>query len=187
MTNHETDPKSCDPQLFDGEPQETWGVDELGVYAEAQHRTIEEGEHSLAANYWYLGRSLSLARPHFSRRKWGKFLEDLKIEKTRAARARAIERTFPNAQALDGMSVQEAYRRRKRKLRKRSTSKRRAKQPECGLVEFMLEICEKVDFFMDEVRDSASKDAEEVLPAIDSAVRELNRLRDALHQRTESG
>ncbi|MEK6234594.1 MAG: hypothetical protein N2C14_07765, partial [Planctomycetales bacterium] len=77
--------KSCDPQLLHEQPNEAWGVERLGEFAQARHREIEADEQSLAQAYWRLGLALNLARRQFSHGQWAKFLDELRIEKTRAS------------------------------------------------------------------------------------------------------
>ena len=53
--------KSCDSQLLpEGDPTLEWGLDQLGVYAQLQYRQIMDGEKTLTAAYWRLGRVWSL-------------------------------------------------------------------------------------------------------------------------------
>jgi hypothetical protein len=108
--------KSCGPQLFDGgEPNNEWKLEELGVYARKQYRQILDGEKLLSLAYWRLGHALVLAKEAFQHGKWAQYLEDLKIDKTRASKARAIYRTFDNPDEVAKLTVEEAYAKRQRK------------------------------------------------------------------------
>jgi len=110
------DDKSCDPQLlFNGEPSNEWGLDELGIYAQLQDRQITDGEKLLTPSYWRLGHALTLAKKAFNHGQWSKYLEELGIDKTRASRARAIYRTFDEEADVAGLTVAEAYARRRKK------------------------------------------------------------------------
>ena len=77
MISDDAHSKSCDPQLLNSDPQENWGVDELGLYVRDQHQAIEAGEHVLTKHYWRLGWALNLARRHFSHGQWQRYLGDL--------------------------------------------------------------------------------------------------------------
>jgi len=116
--------KSCDSQLSSEEqcPNSEWSLDELANYAKTEHTTIQQAEESLAATYWRLGHALILAKRHFGRGQWGKYLAELGIEKTRSSRAMAIYRTFPDMAGLEGKSVDAAYKERERK--KKSTGEK---------------------------------------------------------------
>jgi len=96
---NERDAKSCGPQLFaEGEPSNEWGLEELGVYAQIQYHQILDGEKLLTPTYWRLGHVLVLAKKAFKHGKWSQYLKSLGIDATRASKARAIYRTFNNAE-----------------------------------------------------------------------------------------
>ncbi|REJ88285.1 MAG: hypothetical protein DWQ35_20110 [Planctomycetota bacterium] len=177
------DAKSCDPQRFDGDPQQNWNLDELGVYAREQHEAIVRSESSLTTHYWRLGLALSFCRRHFSRGQWGPYLADLGIDKTRASKACAIHRTFKSEQAVNGLSVEKAYGHRERKVRKSSHKKRRKKRP-LSLTDWLHEICKATDHFLDEAAFVAPADAGSIVPALDTAIEDLTSLRERLQQRT---
>ena len=114
MTSEDLDRgKSCGPQLFnDGEPNNEWGLDELSLYAQMQHRQIIDGEKLLTPSYWRLGHALVLAKQALNHGQWARYLRELGIDKTRACRARAIYRTFAKEEELGGLTVEQAYARR---------------------------------------------------------------------------
>jgi hypothetical protein len=116
---------SCGPQPFADEPSHGWDLDRLGKFLQEQHLAIVEGEKQLAPVYWRMGQASNLARKHFSRGQWGRYLESLNIHKTRAARAQAIFRTFSADSELGGLSVEEAYESRTRRHRPQCDNKRR--------------------------------------------------------------
>jgi len=179
--------KRCESQLFDEQPNEAWDIERLGAFARARHQEIDADEQSLARAYWRLGMALNLARSQFSHGQWSKFLDELGIDKTRASKARAIQRSFDTENSVDGLSVQEAYRKRKRKGRKSGPKKKRRKSTNkherVNIAEWLRDVCQQVDMFLDEVASADTEDAANVLPAIDAAVEELNRLRSQVQQR----
>lgn len=187
MNIQQPDGKSCEPQLLDEQPNEAWDVERLGAFAQVRHHEIETDERSLARAYWWLGLALNLARRQFSHGQWARFLEELGIEKTRASKARAIQRSFETEDSVEGLSVQEAYRNRKRSSRKSGPRKKRRKttnkDERVCIVDWLRDVCQQVDVFLEEVSTDDTEDAASVLPAIDMAVEELNRLRNQIQQR----
>lgn len=184
MKNRVPPSKSCDPQLLVHLPQKDWDVQRLGQYAQAQHQAIEAHEQSLAADYWRLGLALNLVRDQFAHHQWDKFLEELGIDKTRASKARAICRTFPTEQAVEGLSVQEAYSLRERKPRKPAPKRQRKKREQKSFGDWLCDVCQKVDFFLDEAKFADPSESSALLPAIDAAIEELTKLRERLQERT---
>jgi len=187
VSNQQPRRKSCDSQLFDEQPNEAWDIQRLAAFAQTRHQEIDADEQSLARAYWRLGMALNLARRQFSHGQWAKFLEELGIDKTRASKARAIQRSFDNEDAVEVLSVQEAYRQRKRKSRKSGPNKRRRtsanKHDRVCIVDWLRDVCQQADFFLDEFASANTEDAANVLPVIDAAVEELSRLRNQLQQR----
>lgn len=113
---HEDGEKSCDSQLLpEGEPTSEWGLGQLGIYAQLQYREIMDGEKTVTAVYWRLGRGLVIAKQIFKHGCWGQHLKILGIDKTRAAKAAAIYKTFAKEGDVAGLQVDEAYARRDRK------------------------------------------------------------------------
>lgn len=192
MDKHIRDVKNCDLQLLQGEPLETWTVDELGKYAEAQHIQIEQQEKALAPVYWQLGETLNLARKNFAHGQWSRFLEQWGIDKGRASKARAIHRTFEKPQQVEKMSVQEAYGCRKRQPRKRSrsssTASPKGREHATSLGDWLFEVCQQVDSYFDEAAHATGKQAEQLKVAIDVALEQLQCLRALLeHENQDSG
>ena len=175
--------KSCDVQLIDSIPQKDWEIDQLGSFARDQDQAIRRGEASLTKSYWRLGLSLNLTRRNFSRGQWGKYLEELGIDKTRASKACAIHRTLKSEARIGELTVREAYRHRQRKPRKLS-SKRHRKKNSDGIAQWLMEVCRRADFYLDEASCADSDKAASLLPAVESAIGELTGLRDRLQQRT---
>jgi hypothetical protein len=184
MTESTSRAKSCDPQLLAELPQKDWDMERLGLYAQAQHQAIETSEQSLSADYWRLGLALNLARDQFAHHQWEKSLQKLGIDKTRASKARAIHRTFPTEQAVDGLSVQEAYARRERRPRKAASKKQRKKRKQKGLCDWLRDVCREVDFFFDEAKFADPNESSALLPAVDAAIKELMKLRERLQERS---
>jgi len=120
MTTAEHDcSKSFDSQLLsEGEPDAEWGIDQLNVFAQMRYRQLMDGEKSLTVAHWRLGHALVLVKKIFKHGHWGQHLKDLGIDKTRAAKATAIYKTFAKEEEVAGLRVDEAYARRKRKSKK---------------------------------------------------------------------
>jgi hypothetical protein len=91
------------------EPDDTWGLEQLGEHARQQHEIIVKGERALAPTYWQLGCALQIAKRQLGRSHWGKFLAAHGINRVRACRARAIFRSHPTPEAVAELTVQEAY------------------------------------------------------------------------------
>lgn len=121
--------KSFGAKLFSPEaPDHSWGVEELGAYAKAQHAAIVQGEQSLTRLYWSLGNALELARRQFDRGQWGKYLASLGLNKTRVSKARAIFRRFASPEAIGDLGVEEAYAERQRHQESSRRERRRAEE-----------------------------------------------------------
>jgi len=173
--------KSCDPQLLTRPPDSTWGVADLGDYARAQSRAIDDGDRTLTACYWRLGLALQLARQQFAHRQWGRYLHELRIDKTRAAKARAIHATFASEQLVAGLTVQEAYRQRLRKPRA-ARPRRTTSNPNAPL-DFLLGACEQAESIADEAEFAGAERAAKLLTMIDTAIAELEKLRRLVRSR----
>ena len=114
--------KSCGPQLSDNDlPSHDWDVDRLGDYAKRQYQVILKCEQTLAPYYWRLGQALSLARKNFNRGQWGQYLVSFGIDKTRSSKACAIFGAFPTSEAVESMSVEEAYQARRSQVREKAS------------------------------------------------------------------
>lgn len=172
--------KSCGPQLFEDVPHDGWGLEQLTGYANAQHAAIEDSEQMLTPVYWRLGLALRLARRHFARGQWGHFLQELGIEKTRASKACAIHRAFESEQLVEGLTVEEAYARRKRKPRKTSPRDNDKNKTRRDLGQWLLKVCREADGFLDVASNIPPNKAASLVPAVDAAIDELQVLRRRL-------
>jgi len=178
-----------DSQLFASHPDPTWGVDCLGEYARQQDQAIVNGEQALTAYYWRLGLALELARKQFSHSQWGRYLSSLGIDKTRASRARAIQRTFEAEEQVAELSVKEAYSRRKRQPRKSPILRSASRAPvaerheEVDLVNFLVGVCHQVESCLSQAESASAEQANCYLSVLEEALRELNGLRQRLLQR----
>lgn len=194
-TGVNTDPndeKSFEPQLLPaGPPTAEWGVEQLGVYAQLQHRIIVDGETSLAAVYWRLGHALGLARKDFSRGQWQGYLKKLGIDKTRASKARAIYRTFKEEEQVRGLSVDEAYGRRKRKLAKakrRKSVRKATREQEVGeLRTFFGYVSKRADALLDVAGFADPDDAQGLISAVRAAITRLEYLLHHLERQAGTG
>jgi len=169
--NKNQTPKSCGPQhLVEGEPNSDWGLDELDNYAQKQHREIVNGETGLAPTYWRLGAALDLAKEKFQHGKWGKHLQSLGIDRTRASKARAIHRTFGKVDDLEELTVEEAYRLRDSKPAGTNGG------ATCSLTRFrksLDRIAERTGGILEDAVPMAPRDAESLLPAVRGAIDKL--------------
>ena len=185
MKMEATEEKSFAPKLFpDGEPTNEWGVDELGAYARLQERHIVEGEKSLTAAYWKLGRALDLVLKILPRGHRGRYLEELGVHKTRAARARAISRTFAEEKEVFGLSVEEAYDQRQRRQSKSQptdspASTQRDKEV-AALRKFAGTVARQAESVIDMAGFVNADDATELLPSFQDALRRLEKLIEQL-------
>ena len=187
------DAKSCDPQLSADLPDATWGVEQLGQYAQAQERSIVEGECSLTALYWRMGNALELARHQFTQGQWGCFLSSLAIHKTRASKARAIYRTFASEAELAQLSVQAAYEQRERRAvpavatARVTNSLTVESNAEFDPIPFLVEVCRRAELCTVQVESLSPDEATLYLSAVDETLRELNSWRTALQHCVQSG
>jgi len=118
MTTKAKVTKRCGPQPLETEtPAHDWTLEQLSVYAQRFNTLIADGERTLAPHYWHLGHALSIARTSFQHGQWQAYLASLSIDKTRSSKACAIYRAFSQPEALSGLSVEDAY------------GKRRAERP----------------------------------------------------------
>lgn len=186
--------KSCDPQLISPAeiPTTGWLLSDLTAYAQRQNEFIDQREKSLATNYWMLGLSLSLARKHFSRGQWGKQLEVLGIDKTRASKAMAISRTFADVEELCDKSVDAAYKARARKptaKRGRSDDENKndivdgrttEENSSPTLRSFLSEVKTQADYWIHEAAFAAPEDSAELLDLLEAALQTLQTAKDYL-------
>lgn len=111
--------KSCTVQPLAGDQRAVdMSPEKLGEQARVIHDRIATSEQSLTRDYWELGQTLELAKKDLNRGQWNQFLTDYGIDKTRAARARAIRRTFASPDKLADLTLKQAYEARRRKAKK---------------------------------------------------------------------
>lgn len=177
----------CPSHIFATSPDANWGLEELGQYAQDIDRAITDGERSLTPCYRKLGLALELARRQVSYRQWGKFLAHLKVDPTRASKARAIYRTFPSPTDVSRLSVKEAFRRRKRHKPCQAQSQENPTASPVGpaqdLVQFFVNICRNAERGQLEMESVSAEKAGLFLTALDAAIAELGKLRSLLHAR----
>jgi len=180
--------RSFAPQLFcRGEPTNEWGLEELGVYATLQHRQILDGEKLLTPAYWRLGHALALAKDAFKHGKWAQYLKDLGIDKTRAAKARAIYRSFGSPDEVAKLTVEEAYAERERRQPARAdddgadvapASEREVRQ----LRKSVKSIAEQTESVVDAAAFAPPEEARILIPVIQNAIQHLQELVTYLEQ-----
>lgn len=178
---------SCPSQQLAAVPDSSWGLEALGRYAQSQDRAIVAGERLLVPTYRNLGHALELARCQFNYRQWGKYLADLSIDPTRASKARAIYRTFPQAEALGNLSVKEAYAQRERKLKSSKTRAKKAKgrkvltaEPVPDFVQSLIDVCRTAERCLAAAQTASAEQATLFLTALDEAAGELGKVREVL-------
>jgi hypothetical protein len=191
MTFSTIDEKSFDPKLIpEGDPTSEWGIEQLGAYAQLQHRQILDGEKSLSPSYWRLGQALELALKNLPRGHRGKYLEQLKIDKVRASKARAIARTFEKVEEVRDLSVEEAYSQRRRKQRKglnEDAPPDSARSKETGeLRKFVGFVSTRAEALIDIAGFTEPADAKELLPPFREAVQRLVDLVRHLERQAEA-
>lgn len=170
-------PKSCGPQHWAQEvPTAEWDVEQLRRYAQAQYSAILKSEESTTSLYWRLGRALNLVRGQFAYGQWQRFLKDIGIDKTRAAKARSIARTCESEQDVEGMTVEEAYGRRQRQNRKRGGNRNEKGSDDPDLMAMLAGVCEFVDSLLTEPSVIDAVEADELLPAVEAALSGLQQL-----------
>jgi hypothetical protein len=184
--------KSFDPQLLpEGEPNPEWGIEQLGVYSQLQHRTIVAGEKSLTSAYWRLGQALDLALKNLPRGHRGKYLKRLGIDKTRASKARAIARTFGSEEEVRDLSVDDAYAQRRQKKQQQEPqqhceSAQSSSSEEIGeLRKFVRLISKRTETLIDAAGFAEPAAAEELLPSFREAVGRLVELVRHLERQAE--
>lgn len=187
--NASTKSKSCGPQQFpEGEPTELWTLDELGKYAQRQHRQIVANEQKLAQIYWRLGRALVFARNNFMHGQWGLYLQELGIDRTRASKAKAVFRTFPAIEDLESLTVEEAYARRKRKeppsvpSQQGNSGKPRKSSQMHALVVSLRQVNQYVNRTLDQISAVKSSQATRLLSMTAKAIEALQELQTKIRE-----
>jgi len=188
MSKNLADPKSCGtPQpLPTAQPSNEWLPEQLKTYAQAQYRQIIDGESYLTPPYWRLGHALVLAKKTFTHGQWTHYLEELGIDKTRASKARAIYRTFTGEEDVAGLTVEEAYaRRRRKKPRATPGSASDAAGPQRNsrsLRTSVGSISKRTAAVIHDAAFVAPEEATILIPAVRKAIHELQELLGALEQ-----
>ena len=193
MRSDTSDERSFDPQLLpEGEPNSEWGIEQLGVYAQLQHRTIIAGEKSLTSTYWRLGQALDLALKNLPRGHRGKYLERLGIDKTRASKSRAIARTFEKEEEVRDLSVEDVYAQRRKKKQQQESQQNCEPTQSAGskeahaLRKFVGFVSKQAEALIDTAGFAEPEDAEELLPCFREAVGQLVKLVRHLEHQAES-
>ena len=119
MIGVELGSKSCDPQHLSSMPSHGWTMSALTSRAQEEYAAIKNQESCLAGLYWRLGQALDLIRKKFEYGSWATQLVTIGIDKTRAAKARAIFQAHSSEEDVSGMTVDEAYAARRRKVPQR--------------------------------------------------------------------
>jgi hypothetical protein len=113
-----TSTKSCGPQHSEKKQNSKKETGEqLQQAAIKLHISIQDSEVKLASQYWELGKLLEQLEKLTKHGEWEKRLATMKINKTRASKARAIYRTFQaedERKELEKLTVEQAYSRRSR-------------------------------------------------------------------------
>jgi hypothetical protein len=132
--------------------------------------------------YHGLGQVLELARKQVNRGQWEIFLSTYGTNRVRACRARTIFRTFPSAEEVSGLTVEEAYEtRQKRQVHRRTT---KAEEPaaeasdSADVSRSPEKAPEDVDSYLDRVRDGAN----ELIDVVAFMSREERQSRFSLYQ-----
>ena len=173
--------KCCTTQHLDAEePSSEWDVDRLGSLAAKLNKSASEQETCLAIIYWQLGQTLSLARCNFNHGQWNKFLSERDIEKSRASRAVAIFRHFPQKEDVNHLTVKHAYAARKRMQKQETTARREegardekpptpveSSRPSRTLKAHLSEIIAMSPQFFQEVESATQAEAADLLCAIE--------------------
>jgi hypothetical protein len=179
--------KSFSPQPFPpGEPTNEWGADQLGCYAHVLHQQIEAGEKLLTPAYWRLGKALYFAKKSFGHGQWMRFLQSWGIDKTRAAKARAIYGAFDSDEAVQSISVEQAYQQRLQQPAKAEPAKGHRGSAGQSLGRFTRKVCKQAESLVDEAAFIEPQQALDLLPQLEEAIEGLRRLRQWLQSQAET-
>jgi hypothetical protein len=192
MWNEADEARSCGPQLLpEGQPNNEWGLDQLSVYAQLQYRQIIDGETGLARCYWRLGHVLILAKNAFGHGQWTRYLHELRIDKTRATRARAIRRTFADEEQVAQLTVEDAYAQRERKRSAKAGSEEPSEEKTPvpkdvqGLRRSVSRIAKQAGTVIHDAAFAEREEAVILIPAVRKAIRELQQLLQFLEQQAD--
>jgi hypothetical protein len=183
MMTDATTAKSCEPQpLPEGSPTSKWSLEQLATYAQQKHDAIAEAEKPLAVQYWQLGLALCITREKAKHGKWGQYLKSLGIDKTRASKARAIYKACRTEKEVSGLSVAEAYARRKRKKTQRPQTGPAVMSDKAELREFLKAIRNDAERYYDVAAFLDPPEAPEFLKDVEDTIKKLEKIRDRLRQ-----
>ncbi len=168
-------------------PAAEWGVEKLREFAIQRHAEIAKAEQSLTQNYWLLGGALHHLHKNFHHGQWEQFLKSVKITTTRAAKAKAIYKSFGTVDLVKHLSVDEAYAQRKIKQpRQQKPAKRTAKgtstmvtTPKTFQVSLQ-DVVEQAETFQPERLQRFPEHTRELLDAVVAAIKKLEALRHRL-------
>jgi len=184
MTSRAVNTKSCGPQqLVTDESLATLGIEDLAKRARTENQRIDAVECKLSKHYWNLGQILARIRQQFLHGQWEKFLLQQEIDRTRAAKALAIFRSFPEVETLAELTVEQAYKQRTRKTRKparRSTVTTESSDP---LQASLSQICQQADSWLEITNTADAESANRWLVALADAIRRLQLLQDSCRRR----
>jgi hypothetical protein len=158
---------------------------ELTALAAKARDAIAECEKTATPHYWRLGQILMLARKHVARGSWADFLAMLRIEKTRASKARAIFRAFGTAEQTADLSVADAYEQRVRsphgQQRRQSVPEARSEvpTPAVTLPRWIFTVAQDAVRLRDEIEFLNAEEIETVLSATQQAIALLTELHTA--------
>ena len=178
MTREKADrSKSCGPKLLDNEePSQDWSLEKLNNYARLQCREILDGKKLLTPMYWRLGAALSLAKKAFKHGEWCQHLEDQGIDKTQASKARAIHQTFAKVVDVAGLTVEEAYARRKRGHAAKTEGDAEPTQDVRRLRKSVRSISTRAESLIHAATSTVPEEAMILIPAVREAIRKLQEL-----------
>lgn len=178
--------KSCDPQLLtDEHPDGKWGKEELGSYAQSQYKAIVSGEESLTPRYWRLGMALNLARKSLQHGHWQKYIRSLGIDKSRAARARAIHETFNTIEEVAGLTVDKAYARRVLRKPKQRRGNQKFVRTEAPLATFLKTLRDRTRVMIEAADSAEPQLAAKLLPVVSEAMSRLTTLKQSLERQAQ--
>jgi hypothetical protein len=192
MSESEPVPKSCGPtQLLTGTPNNEWFPEQLSTYAQLQYQQILDGEMHLSRPYWRLGNALELARKSFGRGQWQQYLQSMQIDKTRAAKSRAIYRTFAAEEDVGRLTVEQAYAQRQRNRAAKSESPSPdatpAKKSAQNLRNSVTKIADRTGTVVHDAAFATPGEAVILIPAVRKAIRELQTLLEYLERQAAAG
>jgi hypothetical protein len=110
-------------------------------------------------------------------------LTELGIDKTRASKARAIYRTFAQEDEVAGLTVEEAYARRRKKKGKEPADDVATPKPDVkGLRKSVGKIAQRTGAVIHDAAFAVPEEAVVLIPAVRNAIRQLEELLKFLEQ-----